>query len=145
MQCRVEERVACVARPQKAQQEKRPAHFLQRKAQEHNDVQGMSLKGIALEERGWRTKGEIVMFVECGRCKYKSTRTEENQGQGFISGKQLRNLWCGSCLEAWKLRKDGEECKVEYVKCGRNDMIKGRKLEEGKILCPECMTGRKKL
>jgi len=44
----------------------------------------------------------------------------------------------------WKWRKDEGECKVECVKCGRNDIIKGRKLEEGKILCPECRTGKKK-
>jgi len=48
-------------------------------------------------------------------------------------------------LEVWKRRKDRGEYKVECVKCGRNDMIRGRKLEEGKILCPEYRTGKKKL
>jgi len=52
MQYGIEERVACVARPQNAQQQKRLAHFLWRKAQEHSSTQGMSLKGAALEERG---------------------------------------------------------------------------------------------
>jgi len=47
-------------------------------------------------------------------------------------------------LEAWKQKKDRGGCKVECVKCGRNDMIKGRKMEERKILCPECKTGKKK-
>jgi len=87
----------------------------------------------------------IVTFVEYGRCEYKGTRTEENRGQGFISGKQLRNLWCGRCLKAWKRRKDRGGYKVEYIKYGRNNTIKGRKLEERKILYPECRIGKKKL
>jgi len=82
--------------------------------------------------------------VKCRGYEYKGTRTEENQGQEFISRKQLRNLWCRSCLEAWKWRKDGGGCKVKCVKCERNNTIKGRKLEEGKILCPKCRTGKKK-
>jgi len=97
-----------------------------------------------LEEREWKTKKEIVTFVEYRECEYKSTKTEENQGQGFISGKQLRNLWCGNCLEAWKQRKDGRGCKVECVKCGRNDMNRERKMEERKILCSEYRTRKKK-
>jgi len=92
MQCGVEERVACVTRPQNAQQEKKLAHSLWRKAQEHSGMQGMPLKGTALEKRGWKTKKEIVTFVECGGYEYKGTKTEENQEQGFISGKQLKNL-----------------------------------------------------
>jgi len=35
-------------------------------------------KGTALEERGCKTKREIVMFVECGGCEYKGTKTEKN-------------------------------------------------------------------
>jgi len=57
-------------------------------------------KGIVLEEREWKTKKEVVMFVECEGYEYKGTKTEENQGQEFISRKQLRNLWCRNCLEA---------------------------------------------
>jgi len=107
-------------------------------------MRGMPPKGTALEERGWKTKEVIVTFVECRGCEYKDTRTEENREQGFISGKQLRNLWCGRYLEAWKWRKDGGGYKVECVKCGRNNTIKKRKLEERKILCPECRIGKKK-
>ena len=51
--------------PQNAQQEKRLAQFLWRKVQEHSGTWDMPLKGTALEERGWKTKKEIVMFVEC--------------------------------------------------------------------------------
>jgi len=89
-----------MAIPQKAQQEKRLAHSLWRKAQEYSGTQGMPPKGAALEKKGWRTKREVVTFVECGGCKYKGTKTKENRGQGFITGKQLRNLWCRRCLEA---------------------------------------------
>ena len=133
MQCRVEERVVHMVRPQNAQQEIRLVHSLQRKVQEHSSTWSMPLKDIALEQRGWETKKEIVTFVECRGCEYKSTKTEENQEQGFISGKQLRNLQCRNCLEAWKQRKDKGGCKVECVKCGRNNTIRGRKIEERKI------------
>jgi len=47
-------------------------------------------------------------------------------------------------LEAWKQRKDRGEYKVECIKCGRNDMIRGKKMEERKILCSEYRTGKKK-
>jgi len=47
-------------------------------------------------------------------------------------------------MEAWKQRKDGGECKVECVKCGRNNIIRGRKMEKRNILCPEYRTGKKK-
>jgi len=45
-----------MAIPQKAQQEKRLAHSLWRKAQEYSGTQGMPPKGAALEKKGWRTK-----------------------------------------------------------------------------------------
>jgi len=38
----------------------------------------MPPKGTALEERGWKTKEVIVMFVEYRGCEYKGTRTEKN-------------------------------------------------------------------
>ena len=100
-----EGRIAHVAIPQKAQQKRRPAHSLWRKAQKHSGIQGMPLKGTALEKKGQRTKQEVVIFVECGGYEYKDTKTEENQEQGFLTGKQLRNLWCGRCLKTWKQRK----------------------------------------
>jgi len=47
----------------------------------------MPPKDTALEQREWETKKKIVTFVECRGCEYKSTKTKENQEQGFISGK----------------------------------------------------------
>ena len=38
-----------------------------------------------------------MIFVECGGCNYKGTKTKENQGQGFVSGERLKNIWYESC------------------------------------------------
>ena len=35
----------------------------------------------------------MVTFVECGGYEYKDTKMQENQGQGFVSGEQLKNIW----------------------------------------------------
>ena len=53
-------------------------YFLWRKAQEHSGAWGMPPKDAALEEREWKTKKEIVMFVEYRGCEYKGTKTKEN-------------------------------------------------------------------
>jgi len=42
------------------------------------------------------------MFVEGGGYNYKGTKIHENQGQGFVSSKHLRDMWYSSCLEAWR-------------------------------------------
>ena len=89
----------------------------------------------------------MVTYIECSGCDYKGTKTEANQGQRFISGKQLRNVWCESCLEAWKWRNNEERSKVECTKCGRKDTVVGEKIyhkEWEKILYPECRTRKKK-
>ena len=39
---------------------------------------------------GWMIRGEVVTFVECRRYDYKETKTQENEGQGFLSKEQ----WC---------------------------------------------------
>ena len=38
------------------------------------------------------TKWKVVMFVKCGGCNYKDTKTHENCGQGFVLGEHLRNV-----------------------------------------------------
>jgi len=60
----------------------------------------MPLRSTVLEQRGWITRWEVVTFVECGGYNYKDTKMHENQGQGFISGEHLRNIWYSSYLEA---------------------------------------------
>jgi len=69
----------------------------------------MPLRSTALEQRGWMTKWEVVMFVECEGYNSKSTKIYENQKQGFISGEYLRNIWSSSCLEAWRWREIQQE------------------------------------
>ena len=87
---------------QKVQQERRLAHSLWRKVQEYSGAWGMPPRSTVLEQKGWTTKWEVVTFVECRGCNYKGTKIHESQGQGFVSGKHLRNVWCNSCLEAWR-------------------------------------------
>ena len=81
--------VIYVASLQKAQQEERPVYFLWRKVQEYSSIWGILSKSATLEQREQMTRWEVVTFVECGECKYKSTKMYENQGQGFISGEYL--------------------------------------------------------
>ena len=123
---------------------------LWRKVQKYSGAWGMPPRSATLEQREWMTKWEVVTFVECGGCNYKGTKTYKNQGQGFVSGKQLRNIWCSSCLKAWKWREDtAGEREAVVVKCsqyGRKDTVekipeKNRK----KILCLEYRIGKKQL
>ena len=140
--------VACVVNPQKAQQVKKLVHFLWRKVQKYSSVQDMPLRSVALEERGWKTRQEVVTFVEYSGCNYKGTKTEENQGQDFVSREKLRNVWYENCLEVLKWRNKEAGSRVKCTKCGRKDMIvKEEILEEGRrnIQYPEYRTGRKQL
>ena len=58
-------------------------------------------------------------MVECRGCNYKKTKTQENQGQGFLSKEQLSNMWCRKYKEAWDWRDREAACgRVEKVKCG---------------------------
>jgi len=59
----------------------------------------MPLRDAALEEQEWKTKWKVVIFVEYGGYKYKGTKMQENWGQGFVSGEQLKNIWYSQCLE----------------------------------------------
>jgi len=92
-------KAVCTVSLQKVQQEERPACSLWRKVQEYCGERGMPPRSAALEEQGWKTRWEVVTLVECRGCKYKGTKTQENQGQGFVSGEQLKNIWCSQCLE----------------------------------------------
>ena len=142
------EKVVHAVSLQKAQQEEKLACSLWRKVQEHSGTWEMPPRSVTLEWKGWMTKWEVVTFVECRGCDYKGTNIHKNQGQGFISGEQLRNIWCDSCLKAWKWRRDttGERGAVDVKcsQCGRKNTVK-RILEKDrkKILCPECGTGKK--
>ena len=70
------------------------------KVKRHSRAKGLPSRGAAICMEGWTTPREVVTFVECRECNYKGTKTEENQGQGFLSKGQLCNIWCGNCKEA---------------------------------------------
>ena len=74
------------------------------------------------------------MYVEGGGCNYKGMKIQENQKQGFVSGEQLRNIWCDKYLRAWKWRNAEEEAgrgmRVKYTKCSRKDTVVDKKIGE---------------
>ena len=66
----------------------------------HSRAKGLPPRGARMSMEGWMMQREVVTFVECRGCDYKGTKTQENQGQGFLSKKQLLHMWCESCREA---------------------------------------------
>ena len=143
-----DEEVVWVASLQKAQQKKRPAHLLWRKVQKYSSTWRMPPRSVVLEQRGWTTRWKVVIFVEYRGCNYKGTKMHKNQGQGFISGKHLRNVQCSSCLKVQRQRentaREREAVNIKYSWCRRKDTVKGISEEDKKkILCPKCSTGRK--
>jgi len=117
---------------------------------EHSRARGLPLRGVVMCMEGWATPREVVTFVECRGCNYKGTKTQDNQGQGFLEKEQLCNIWCGGCKEAWNWRnKEVEEGRAERVKCnmcGGKDAVIGGKVErneKGEVFCPPCRTGKK--
>jgi len=140
--------VVYAASPQKVQQRKRPVYSLWGKAQEYSSIWSIPLRSTALEQRGWTTRWEVVTFVECRGYSYKGTKTHKNWRQGFISGEHLRNMWCSSCLEAWRWRenmaRERGAVNVKCSQCKRKDIVK-KILEKDRkrILCLECRTGKK--
>ena len=81
---RREEEAAHMARPQKAQQERRPVYPIQKKAQEYCGEWNAPPEGVLLLERGWIMKDVVTTYMDCGGCKGKRVQTYENQGQGFL-------------------------------------------------------------
>jgi len=118
--------------------------------QEYCDEWNMPLEGALLLDRGWTTE-VVVTYVDCRGYESKGVQTYKNQGQSFLLKRQVRNMWCNLCQEAWNWRereaKRGEMTRVQCMECGRRDVI-GRRVSEQerkKILCPEYRTGKKKL
>jgi len=77
-------------------------------------------------------------------------KTQKNKGQGFLSKKQLCNMWCRSCKEVWNWRKQKAESsraeRVECNMCGGKDAVVGGKVErneKGEVFCLPCRTGKK--
>ena len=110
----------------------------------------MPPRSAALQQRGWITRWEVVTFVECGGCNYKGTKMHENQRQGFISGKHLRNVQYSSCLEVQRYKentvKERGTVNVKYSWYERKDTVERISEENRKrILCPEYRTRKKQL
>jgi len=127
-----------------------PQQAIWEKVKRHSRAKELPPRGAAMCMEGWTTPREVVTFVECRGCNYKGTKTEENQGQGFLSKGQLCNMWCGSCKEAWNWReeeaKDGRAERVKYGTCGDKDVVVGGEVErneKGEVFCPPCRTGKK--
>ena len=143
-----DEKVACIASPQKVQQGERLVYSLQRKIQEYSGIQRIPPRSTALEQKEQTTRWEVVTFVECGEYNYKGTKMYENQGQGFISGEHLRNVWCSSCLEIQRWRentaRERRAVNVKYSQYRRKDIVERISEKDRKrILCLEYRTGRK--
>ena len=124
---RREKEVVCMARPQKAQQERRPVCSIQRKIQEYYKEESMPPKGTLLLEREQITREIVVAYVNCGGCKGKRVQIHKNQGQGFLLKKQVRNIQCSLYQEAQNQR-EGEAkrekiMRVECIKCRKRDTI----------------------
>jgi len=131
-------------------EEMAPPRKVWEKVKKHSGARGLPPRGAAMCMEGWTTPREIIMFVECRGCNYKGTKTEENQGQGFLGKAQLYNMWCGSCKEAWNWRdskaESGRAERVKYSTCEGKDAVIRERVERNKkreIFCPPYRTGKK--
>ena len=92
-----EKEAVYMARPQKAQQEKRPVCPIWEKAQEYCREESMLPKGTLLLERRQITREMVATYVDCGGCEGKGVQIYKNQEQGFLLERQVRNMQCGLC------------------------------------------------
>ena len=147
---RGKEKAAYVARLQKVQQERRPVHPIWEKVQEYYDKQSMLPEGALLLNKGWIIEEVVATYVDCEGCEGKGVQTHENQEQGFLPKRQVKNMWCDPCQEVWNWRdgeaRRGKMTRVQYTECGKRDAMRERVSEQERreILCPECRTGKKK-
>jgi len=115
----------------------------------HSCAKGLPPRGAKMSMEEWTMKREVVTFVECRGCNYKGTKTQENQGQGFLSKKQLLHMWCESCREAkeWREREaqSRRAKRVVCSACNMRDVVKEKvkRNKKGEIFCPPCRTGKK--
>jgi len=143
----------CPKKNERSRKEKAaPPRDIWEKVKLHSGAKGLPPRRAAMCMEGWTTPREVVTFVECRGCKYKGMKTQENQGQGFLSKEQLCNMWCGSCKEAWNWREEEiKGSRAERVKCGAcggKDAVVGGKVERNEkeeVFCSPCRTGKKTL
>ena len=60
-----------MARPQKAQQQRRPVYSTQEKVQEYCEKLNAPPKHALLLVRGWITREMVITYVNCGECEGK--------------------------------------------------------------------------
>ena len=75
---RAKKKVVCVARPQKAWQERRLACSIWEKAQEYCNEWSMPPEGSLLLDRGWTIEEVVAIYVDCGGCKGRGVQIHEN-------------------------------------------------------------------
>ena len=94
---RVEEKeIACMAKPQKAQQGWRRSSVkeLRKRAEEHYR-RGVPAEAQLLE-LGWYMREVVVLYLTCERCGSQGCHVEDNRGQRVISRRKLEEMkWCG--------------------------------------------------
>jgi len=130
-------------------EETAPPREVWEKVKLHSGAKGLPPRGAKMSMEGWVTRREVVTFVECCGCDYKGTKTQENQGQGFLSKRQLLHMWCEGCREAkeWRERKaqSGRAKRVVCSACKVRDAVKEEveRNKKGEIFCPPCRTEKK--
>jgi len=139
----------CSMKKKSEREEVVPPREVWEKVKLHSRTKGLPPRGAQMSMEGWTTQREVVTFVECRGCDYKGTKTQENQGQGFLSKRQLLHMWCESCREAKEWReKEVQSGRAERVVCSAcnvRDAVKGgvEKNKKGETFCPPCRTGKK--
>jgi len=139
----------CPRKRKGRRKEAAPQREVWEKVKLHSCAKGLPPRGARMSMEGWTTQREVVTFVECRGCDYKGTKTQENQGQGFLSKRQLLHMWCESCKEAKEWReREAQSRRAERVVCSACDIRDAVKRgvernKKGETFCPPCRTGRK--
>ena len=136
---------------ERRKEEATPLQEVWEKVKKHSRAKGLLLREATMCMKGWMISREVVTFMECRGYDYKETKTEENREQGFLQKKQLCNMWCGRCKEAWNWRdREAESEQAEWVKysmCGEKDVLiwKIERSEKREIFYPPCRIEKKML
>jgi len=79
---RVDKKTVCVAKPQNAQQQRRPVYPTWKKAQKYCVEENALPEGALLLERGWISDKVVVMYVEYKGIQVKRSGGLEEQETG---------------------------------------------------------------
>jgi len=139
----------CPRKKESEKEEAAPPREVWEKVKLHSHAKGLPPRGAQMSMEGCTIQREVVTFVECQGCDYKGTKTQENQGQGFLNKRQLLHMWCESCREAKEWReKEVQSGRAERVVCSAcnvRDAVKGgvERNKKGETFCPPCRIGKK--